>query len=263
RESDLRGYYADETQGRFPVPPKPEPVQQESSLVPQDIRSGFEPAIKDSVEPQEAPPDNYFHLNGDLWEIHYEGETCHLKDFDGMRYIKILLDGPQGGIKTTELYHAVHYSGEIEASLVDLDLNDTEESTKNKPFDTIALETTDVDEIMDPQTSRETQERLKAIKIELVSVQHDGPKREALKEEKKKILAYLEDGFAQKRFRKFIDEQERSRKKVSAAIKRALKKMKAACPKTGTHFTAAIKTGVECSYKPNQPTSWGARPLKK
>ena len=56
------------------------------------------------------------------------------------------------------------------------------------------------------------------------------------------------------------DPVERARKAVTARIRDAIRRIKAAHPELGAHLQEAILTGVSCAYRPSPPVRWSVSP---
>lgn len=84
---------------------------------------------------------------------------------------------------------------------------------------------------------------------------------ERLEEEKEALLHQLRaaTGLGGKA-RGLKDPVERARKAVTARIRDAIRRIRAAHPELGAHLQEAILTGVSCAYRPSPPVRWSVSP---
>lgn len=63
------------------------------------------------------------------------------------------------------------------------------------------------------------------------------------------------------RARRLNDPVERARKAVTARLRDAIRRVKAADPTVGEHLERAVQTGVHCAYRPAHPVAWAVSPV--
>ena len=151
---------------------------------------------------------NFFHLKGEYWKIGYEGETGMLRDLNGIRYIKTLLERPREPVSCRELYQFV----------------------SEKTPDNIMSESAAIDEglnigfnkqaVSDPEAKQKYLEQYQKLANDLNNVE-DNPEGEMVRNEIKKdmdtLMAYLgERPFPDKDTKRF---QSNIRKRMKTAYK--------------------------------------------
>src|SRR5262249_26110743 len=111
----------------------------------------------------------------------------------------------------------------------------------------------------DRQALAEYHRRLQEIDEELAEAETgaDLGRARKLAGERDALLAQLAaDTGRGGRARRLNDPVERARKAVTARLRDAIRRVKAADPAAAEHLERAVKTGVYCAYRPDPPVTW-------
>jgi predicted ATPase/class 3 adenylate cyclase len=175
---------------------------------------------------------NEFRRDGDLWVLSYQGETVHLRDAKGLRYLARLLSQPGREIHVREL------SGDGSG-----------ETGRAGP----------VDVVLDDSAAR-------AYKDRIVELEHDLAEAREWNDSERAARAEVEIGAVTQqlssayglagRLRTTGDPSERVRKAVTNRIKDSLSRITAEHEPLGRHLANSVRTGTFCSYAPEHPTVW-------
>jgi hypothetical protein len=181
-----------------------------------------------------AEASNSMHLRGGHWFVQFEeSDEFTVPASVGMRYISLLLPCPY---KPIDALHLLQLSRCLRASPVQMSRQD----------------------VLDYDAMRQMHQRLVDAKDDLSLAKHNGDNAKAqdFQREIERIQAELRVGQGLNgQSRCFTDEQERARKSVSNAIKRAVTRAKAANKFFGIHLQQ-VYTGCEVSYQPALKTEW-------
>ncbi len=196
---------------------------------------------------------NVFRQSGDMWEIAYtDGKGFHLHDLKGLHYIAYLLDNP----------------GEDVSAL------DLEKSHPDSPDDTQAMQisaaqlvenglatssTDDYQPVLDKKAKQEYKDKLESLQDEREQAEQLGDEKRLERINKKTDAIRRELNSALSLYGKdriFSTESERSRIRVTEAIKYAIGKLRASDKELAEHLGTAISTGKHCSYKPREEVFW-------
>jgi hypothetical protein len=116
-----------------------------------------------------------------------------------------------------------------------------------------------VDSIADPEAIASVKERMRRIATQIELAEKHGQIDEAqaldmqLAELAKHLSSYRGLGG---RERRFSEEDEKCRKRVTAAIRTAKRTIRRTHPKLGEHLDKSVKTGMICSYEPPAELHW-------
>ncbi|MFC4218934.1 tetratricopeptide repeat protein [Flagellimonas marina] len=171
---------------------------------------------------------NLFKKTGNLWEISYAFESIVIQDLKGIHDIITLLERPEEDIHCSELIGAavVNEKG--------IELIDQKAKTGYKKK-ILRLQ----EDIAEVDASNNYEELAK------------------LQDEYDSILEHLSKstGLAGKS-RKSSVQVDKARSAVTWRIRSAIKKLGEVHPALAKHLTTSIKTGMFCSYRPENPVDW-------
>ena len=206
-------------------------------------------------------PANIFrreHRNGP-WKIQFaEQPAFFMEDCKGLFYIHFLVTHPKITIHVAELAEAHHrYAAEASGSPITRGRQDF------KAFEIGLSESRrwqDGDDVHDKIAREEIYAELEITEQQLDDLSRENPemfdeieelrkKRDDLK--KSKLEAHRIDGTP----KTLGSTNDKSRKAVSNAIRRAIGRMKKHSPHAAAHFRH-IRTGIKCSYFPDPPLTW-------
>lgn len=198
---------------------------------------------------------NVFQLRGHVWMIAFRGQTIQLRDSIGLRYLAHLLGHPGRDYPARELVATV-------AS--EMSRRQAEQVPRIREQQAIAealRETSQApaDHVVDAQTVRECQVRMKALEFEARQADRDQDREAArrARDEIARIRMYLSASQALGgRPRTFSNENERARKSVSKAINVSLKAISSSHPDLGEHLDSALRIGSTCLYRPDPSAAW-------
>ena len=192
--------------------------------------------------------DSMFQLNGDFWEIKYEGETTHLKESKGLGYIHRLIENASQSIRADVLVTTGN-NYEIADGLVLLD----------QEYEKRDHEYSEVREI-GPQADYEVyKSALSELEENLDSYPIDSDEYSETDQRIKKLKKQISKTFnIRGEERPIADGGDRARQAVTKAIKRDIKRIFDNLPNLGEHLDKNLTTGFECHYDPppNQLPDW-------
>jgi hypothetical protein len=172
---------------------------------------------------------------GDIWSVAHGAESVRLRDMKGIHYLAVLLREPGREL------HAL--------DVVGADVGADE----------------GVGAALDPQLRRAHRERLMDLRAELTDAEecNDVGRAEMLRLEIEEHVAELADelgrmaaaGGGQRRAGSIA---ERARLNVTRALRKAIDRITADCPRLGHHLSHSIQTGRVCTYRedPTYPVRW-------
>jgi len=167
---------------------------------------------------------------GQRWRIDWDGRTALVDDSVGMLYLAALLNNPGRDIPSIDLVAG---------------------------FDTFRTRgaTTSVQPVLDRAAIAQYRERLTQISAEIDECELIGDQEHAAraKVERDWILSELSaatgiGGLS----RNFPDDAERARSAVGKAIRRVLVRVERADARIGQYLRETVRTGLVCSYRPNE-----------
>jgi predicted ATPase len=187
------------------------------------------PTPKPDARPAQAASE--FRINGELWQLAFDGESVHMPDLKGLHDLARLLAAPGDEIHCLDLGAAVDgtspqgHAGE---------LLDPEARAAYKGR---------IDEL------REERERAEAA--------NDTVRAERAREELDAIEEALGSAYGLGgRARKAGDQAERARSAVTWRIRSAISRVEAVHPALGRHLRNSVRTGTFCAYTPETPVDW-------
>lgn len=199
----------------------------------QPVQTTFISAHIEQVEVEESP-DYIFRLEGEYWEIGFEGSRIRLKDLKGLQYINTLLKNPRIPIRADSLT-APHISGSKHPSN---HFDQVSESESRGYSDNSSKTYTEMTNKI---------KELENILEELVPGSDDYYLAEEHLKTKKKERSKFFNRSGQERPQ---DSGEKARQAVLNAIKTAKGKIKKDLPDLFMHIERYLDTGFECIYDP-------------
>jgi tetratricopeptide (TPR) repeat protein len=197
--------------------------------------------------------ESVFAREGDYWTVRYEGKPWRLKDAKGLHYIAHLLGHPGEKIRVLDLVARVGGEGtEVVDPAGAKDLART---------GTLAADLGHAGEMLDAQAKASYKRRLQQLEDELEEARELGNEERIAKiEDEKDALAHelrRAVGLGG-RDRLAASSTERARAAVTRAIRLALERISQHDRDLGRLLSTTIKTGVVCSYVPDDrfPVSW-------
>ena len=163
-----------------------------------------------------------------IWRIQFEGEEITLTNMKGLGDINRLLQSPETEVHCTELMGSA--SSMDESSYV-----------------------------IDEQARAAYKQHIRDLDEEIAEAeeQNDLARALKLKKEYDQLLDHLSKSLgAGGRARKLNSAAERARSAVTMRIKKAIKRIAAHHPALAKHLTNSIRTGVFCSYMPEEDRYW-------
>lgn len=195
-----------------------------------DVEHAIQSRSTLKVRPAEivSASSNQFRCDDSIWSIAYGGTGARLIELKGFHDIARLLAQPG------EPLHCLELSG--------------------------AARTADApDDVLDSQARRAYRQRIEELQQELEQAENnnDPGRAESAQQELDAVVEELSraTGFAG-RSRKLGNPAERARSAVTWRIRSAIKKIQAAHPRLGQHFSNSIRTGNFCVYMPETQTLW-------
>ena len=171
---------------------------------------------------------NVFQLNGDIWEMRYQGDAIALKDTKGLNDIHKLLGHPEQEFHCMDLMNAA-----------------VDEHTSAKS--------------LDQKAKMAYQKRIKELQEDIAEAEtlNQIEKITPLRAEYDAILEHLSQslGLAGKS-RTSGSTIEKARSAVTWRIRSSIKKIEILHPGLANHLSKSIKTGSFCSYSPEIEVDW-------
>jgi tetratricopeptide (TPR) repeat protein len=198
-------------------------------------------------------PGAVFRREGDYWTVAYAGQTAHLRDMKGLRYLACLLRRPGREVHVLELVREAEglptepARGLSSGAVVETGL-------RRSRLD-------EADRLFDPQAKAAYRRRLHELEEDLEEARSWGdPERAARAEQEMDALTQelLRGAGLGGRDRALPSPAERARVSVTKAIRKAVTMIARQCPALGDHLAASVRTGRYCSYAPpgEAPPTW-------
>jgi hypothetical protein len=165
---------------------------------------------------------------GDVWEVEFDGKTVTMRATKGMTDLARLLRFPDDEVHCLEL---------VGGAVDQPDTGPVLDASARRAYEARVRELqADIDEA-DAHNDRGRAERARA-------------ELDALVDE---LTAALGIGG---RARRTGSSSERARSAVTQRLRATIKRIDAVHPPLGRHLDTAVRTGVFCSYRPEQPVAW-------
>jgi TolB-like protein/tetratricopeptide (TPR) repeat protein len=205
-------------------------ILRDASLAEIDVEQAIQSRPKQMVHPAaiSSPGGNKFRCESGVWSVAYDGSGARLVELKGFHDIARLLSQPDQPL------HCLELSGQAAS------------------FDAPA-------DVLDEQARREYRRRIEELQQEIEQAEFDNnPARaEPARVELDAIIDQLASATGLGgRDRKLGNPAERARSAVTWRIRSAIKKIRAAHPRLGQHFSNSIRTGNFCVYSPESTKTW-------
>jgi tetratricopeptide (TPR) repeat protein len=188
-------------------------------------------AVRPPVEPASQAMPNELRREGDVWRISYRGTSTMAKHSKGLADLAILLDRPGREVHVTEL--------------------------EGLPAEIVGGRG---DDALDRRAIAAYKDRLTELAeaLDEADAAHDMGRAEMLRAEYDMLVDQLSSavGLGGRRRPAGPDPVERLRKAVSARLRDAIRRIEPSDAALGRHLINAIRTGMYCSYQPEEPTTW-------
>ena len=118
------------------------------------------------------------------------------------------------------------------------------------------------DEVLDDQARAAYRDRLRALEDEIAEASDDADlgRAERLRDERAFLLRELSAALGLGgRSRRLGDDTDRARKAVTMRLRDVIARLDDPLPALARHLRAAVRTGRECCYDPEEPVSWRVR----
>jgi len=214
----------------------------------------------DSTEKELKPkiPDYAFIKKGDFWQIAYNGIDTLLKDTTGLNYIAELIKNPKQGISVMFLLSEMdsNYSPAATGRFKKMKREELEEQGIGNVGGDGTQKTADA------LTEKEFKEVINDLNAELQEAEDnlDSYRIEEIKDKKEEFLEWAsrEYGITEDHHTSRVIEgpDEKARKAVSMAIKRAIDNIGEEIPDLALHLKHFIQKGKTCTYYPDREIPW-------
>ena len=182
--------------------------------------------------PVDALPTGELWRDGDTWTVGFRGTTARLRTLKGLGDLALLVARPGTEVHCLEVMGASDVGGAAGPGL-------------------------------DDQARRAYQRRIQDLQIEIEDARaaNDPVRGERAEAELDALVAQLSGALGlDGRTRAGGSAAERARSAATFRIRTAIKKVGEVHPDLGRHLTNSVRTGVWCSYQPEQPVTWALRP---
>jgi tetratricopeptide (TPR) repeat protein len=181
----------------------------------------------------------------DGWRVVFRDEEVTVRHSKGMADLAVLLDRPGQEVHALDLVGAVSAEARARADRVD-------RADPDGPAG-------DHGEVLDETARAAYQRRLSELEEDLAEADATGdPERGArAHEERELLLAELSSAYGLGgRARRTGDDAERARSAATWRIRDTIKRLEKVHPALGRHLRASVRTGVFCSYQPEDEVAW-------
>jgi hypothetical protein len=172
---------------------------------------------------------NAFARDGEVWRVSFAGRQAAFADAKGVRDLAVLLARPNGEVHVLDLVGGGVVAGPASVAL-------------------------------DPAARRAYEQRVRDLteEIEEAERHHDDGRAARLDDERAAVLHELATslGLGGRDRPAAGDPVERARKAVGMRIRAAVDRIDRELPELGRHLRNSVRTGVWCSYAPEQPVDW-------
>lgn len=191
--------------------------------------------------PGETPPRRgTFRLTGDFWSVSLDGEGHHLKDSIGLRYLRQLLASPGSEMHVLDLVGSAQGDGDTSSAK-------SRFAARNLGHAGPAL---------DSEAKAQYRRRIAELQEELEEAESwsDSGRASRAREDLEALAEQLarSTGLGG-RDRLAASASERARISVTKAVKGSIRRIEREDPALGRHLRSAVRTGVFCSYSPEDP----------
>ena len=196
---------------------------------------------------------NAFQLDGEFWTLEYQHVVRRLKDARGLRYLAALVHAPEREFHVLDL-SALTARPAAPSGRVALERNRSQLAEDVHPSDR-----GDAGTPLDAAARDAYRLRVKDLEGDLEEAErfHDLERAARAQTEIEFIRGQLVSAYGlHGRPRRLGAADEQARKNVTNCIRHSLRRIEQAHPTLGRHLRRSIKTGIFCSYRPEQPTPW-------
>jgi hypothetical protein len=194
---------------------------------------------------------NIFTSQAGKWTLRFDGQETQLRDSIGLSHIHALLDHQAEFLAASTL--VMKAQGEAVDCVSVAELQDAQDQCTS-----LSLDSQFKDEILprrDRQWIIDRQEKLRG-EMEASRANGEVERAEAALEDLEKIEQFLRKYRFGNHHAGFINQAERNRKSVKAAITRAILSIEKVHPTLARHLENSIETGSQCRYQPEKEVSW-------
>jgi len=177
-----------------------------------------------------------FEREGDTWLLAFTGRSTRLRDAKGLRDLAVLLARPDGEVHALDLVAASEGHGRSDGAADG-----------------------DVGPALDARARGEYEARIRDLTelIEDAEGANDIGRAARLDDERAQLLRELAAALGLSgRARSQSSDAERARKAVTMRIRDAIGRIDRELPALGSHLRNSVRTGIFCSYRPEQPVEW-------
>jgi tetratricopeptide (TPR) repeat protein len=190
---------------------------------------------------------NAFRHEGDYWTVEFDGQTVHVRDLKGTRYLARLLADPG------REYHVL--------DLVAADLGPAERPAVGRATDGPRAGLGDAGAMLDAQAKDAYRRRLAEIEDDLDDARAAGDADRAAQAESERdfLVRELARAFGLSgRDRRAASSSERARAGVTRAVRQSIARLGEHHPRLGAHLRRTVRTGTYCGYfpDPRAPVGW-------
>ena len=201
----------------------------------------------DALDEQPAASVNVFRREGDYWSVIFDGQTVHVRDLKGMRYLARLLADPG------REYHVL--------DLVAAETGSAAQADSGQAADLPRSALGDAGEMLDARAKDAYRRRLAEIDDDIEQARATGDTERAAQADAERdfLVRELSRAFGLGgRDRRAASASERARAGVTRAIRQAMTRIGEHHPQLGEHLNRTIRTGTYCAYLPDPraPAGW-------
>jgi len=193
-----------------------------------------------------APADDELVLRraGDVWLVACAGQSVHLPDSLGLRYLDLLVRNPGRELGAMEIVQLVGSGGAGDGPDADASAEGLARAAGGRG-----------DEVLDARARTEYRRRLDDLDDSLAEAQswNDTERAARLRAERDFLIHELAAATGLGgRPRRLGSDTERARLNVTRAIRTAINRIRHRAASAGAHLDATIHTGTHCSYRPSK-----------
>jgi tetratricopeptide (TPR) repeat protein len=213
------------------------------------------PAAQPSSRPRHEAGDgqpadgvNVFRHQGDFWTVVFDGDTAHVRDLKGMRYLARLLAEPGREYHVLDLVAAEIGPGAAPA-------DGDQEAGRPLPW------LGDAGAMLDGQARDAYRRRLAEIDDDIAQARAvaDAGRAAQAETEREFLVRELARAFGLSgRARRAASASERARASVTRAVRQSMARIEQLHPRLGEHLSRTVRTGTYCGYfpDPRAPADW-------
>jgi tetratricopeptide (TPR) repeat protein len=190
---------------------------------------------------------NVFRRHGDFWTVVFDGDTAHVRDLKGMRYLARLLAEPG------REYHVL--------DLVAAEIGPGAPADSGQVAGPSHVLLGDAGVVLDQRAKDAYRRRLVEIDDDMEQARAVGDAGRAAQAEAERefLVRELARAFGLSgRARRAASASERARASVTRAIRQSMTRLERHHPRLGEHLSRTVRTGTYCGYfpDPRAPADW-------